>query len=175
MGVGFLWPHCLLVLVFQWVDHFGLLSLRLVWVLVWLTRNQEVWNMSQRRQKQVLLWIMLIILDYFMSKQMSLSFYNTFLNQNTQNYHADLGQTVYCVGEQFFGLTHKKSRSVKYVPEEVEARSVVTYVNDIRLFHDKTKVIEILQHISQSKYTKFSYWSRSDNLLCGCTIFWFDS
>ena len=79
-----------------------------------------------------------------MTKQRSLSFQNTFLNQRTQNYHADLGQTIYCVGAHFFGLTHKKSRSVKYVPEEAKARFVVNYVNDIRLFHDKTKVIELL-------------------------------
>ena len=59
------------------------------------------------------------------------------------------------MGAQFFGLTHKKSRSVKYDPEEAKARFVVNYVNYIRLFHDKTKVIELLQHISQSKYTKY--------------------
>ena len=78
-----------------------------------------------------------------------MTFYNTFLNQNTQSFHADLGQPIYCVGAQLIGLTHKKSISVKYVPEEAKARFVVNDVNDIRLFHDKTKVIELLQHVSQ--------------------------
>ena len=91
-----------------------------------------------------------------MTKQRSLSFYNTFLNNNTQNYYADLGQSIYCVGAQFFGLTHKKSRSVKYVPEEAKASFVVNYVNDIRLFDDKTKVIDLLQHISLSNSKKLS-------------------
>ena len=99
---------------------------------------------------------MSMIRGYFMTKQRLLSFYNTFLNQNTQNYHADLGQPIYCVGAKCFGLTHKKSRSVKYVPEKAKARFFVNYVNVIRVFHDKTKGVELLQRFSPSKCTKLS-------------------
>ena len=96
---------------------------------------------------------MSIILGNFITKLLLFCFYNTFLNQNTQNNHTDLGQPTYCVGAQFFGLTHKISRSVKYVPEEAKAIFAVICFNDIRFFHEKTNVIELLPHISQSTYT----------------------